>query len=508
MAPHYTHTAQNAPRFHEDNVADLEVWLSDLKAYFEEHNVRTAADQIQKAPFHATERHVRDLWKEVADKHANSTWEEFVEAILACYPEISGSRSGTLTELHKICNNYRDLHVTDLTRGPAFLRRFEACVGAINKGTNPLSNFDVCSKIAMVCTPELLRTLDMTLNGQAHQLVSPTQPAPPAGGAAAPVRRPNRTSIVEGGYKWEDVVACMRDLWRRGYRTDALGVGVLSADELGGRMAHTTESGSRLVKLEQDLHDLVERTSKAETETRATLRSLQSEVKSELSQGLEKSDKNLQLINETIQRLTNQQRALQNANAPGPAASMGPPAFPQQNGWGGRPNFPAQMNRPQNGFGGGQRSGFTRPPFTCNWCGLTGHMMSNCLDYQAAVRSGEVVPDSTGNLHTKSGEPIPKRMGPMDTPMKEKWAQIKASAHQYVVAPLMQLANLAADNTLWGCGGYDEEVIIDSGSTGNIPYAINEQGQAYYPQLTMPETWSNYTTNRPEGNADASGAGF
>ncbi|KAL1657624.1 hypothetical protein GGF50DRAFT_132049 [Schizophyllum commune] len=182
------------------------------------------------------------------------------------------------------------------------------------------------------------------------------------------------------------------------------------------------------------------------------------------------------MIQETIQRLTNQLSL--NTNS----------ATPQGGGF--RPNYPGSFNRPQNNYGGGQR-GPPRPQYTCNWCGEVGHFMNNCPDCQNAIKSGEIVPDNAGGFRAKTGEIIPRRNGPLDLPMRTKWQQMKAAVNQYVVAPFMNYIGQYTNSGMWGIPQQPPSVILDSGL--DVPPGWDE-----FTEQLSPEQIAHYN-NPPVG---------
>uniref|UniRef100_D8PUE4 CCHC-type domain-containing protein n=1 Tax=Schizophyllum commune (strain H4-8 / FGSC 9210) TaxID=578458 RepID=D8PUE4_SCHCM len=474
----YSHTASDAPRFDEDDMSGLPLFLRDLETYLKDHGITSDADKIAKAPLHAKKTATRILWEELALAFKNKPWDDFVKAILEQYPEISGQQSGTLAELSQICSEFRGLGEQDGTRGNVFLRRFAPCILKLGRSNYKISNFEVCSRLAAVCTPQFLATLDMMLVGKSSSLEVPGKEN------ANPPERPTNTSIVEGGYRWEDIVATMREVWRRGFTAaqnaigDAYPVASIqtSAASASHAVSYSGDSESRLVKLEQDFHEFAERASQGEKETKTAIRSLQSEVHTELAQGRTKSDQNFAMIQETIQRLTNQLSLNTNSAAP--------------QGGGFRPNYPGSFNRPQNNYGGGQR-GPPRPQYTCNWCGEVGHFMNNCPDCQNAIKSGEIVPDNAGGFRTKTGEIIPRRNGPLDLPMRTKWQQMKAAVNQYVVAPFMNYIGQYTNSGMWGIPQQPPSVILDSGL--DVPPGWDE-----FTEQLSPEQIAHYN-NPPVG---------
>ncbi|KAI5823349.1 hypothetical protein K523DRAFT_344509 [Schizophyllum commune Tattone D] len=458
----YSHTAADAPRFDDTDMSGLPMFLRDLEIYLKDHGITSDKDKIAKAPLHTKYSRTRVLWEEMAILHKDAKWDEFVRILIDLYPEIAGQQSGTLAELNAICSEYRHLSDQDGARGNTFLRRFAPCILRLSRSNYKISNFEVCSRLAGVCTPQFLATLDMMLLGKSGNLEAPGKE-----GQTPPVR-PNNTSIVDGGYRWEDIVATMREVWRRGFTAAQNAIGdayPVASTKLSTSVSHGTsspnDSDTRLVKLEQEFHEFAERATQGEKETKTAIRSLQTEVHTELAQGRTKADQNFAMIQETIQRLTNQ-LALNTTNV-----------APQSVG--SRPNYPGPFNRPQNNYGGGQRN-FPRPQYTCNWCGEIGHFMNNCPDCQNAIKSGEIMPDGAGGLRTKSGETIPRRNGPMDVPMRTKWQQLKAAVNKYVVAPVANFVGQYGETGMWGVPQQQPNVVLDSG-------------------MDAPPGWEEYTEN-------------
>ena len=474
---HYSHTATDAPRFDEIDMGGLPLFLRDLETYFKDHGITSDKDKIAKTPLHAKQSRVRVLWEEMAILHKDAKWDEFVRILIDLYPEIAGQQSGTLAELNQICSEYRNLNEQDGARGNTFLRRFAPCILRLGRSTYKISNFEVCSRLAGVCTPQFLATLDMMLLGKSGNLEAPGKE-----GQTPPVC-PTNTSIVDGGYRWEDIVATMREVWRRGFTaaqnaiSDAYPVASTKPSMPASQGTYSSgDSETRLVKLEQEFHEFAERATQGEQETKTAIRSLQTEVHTELAQGRTKADQNFAMIQDTIQRLTNQ-LALNTTSA-----------APQ--GGGARPNYSGPYNRPQNNYAGGQRN-FPRPQFTCNWCGEIGHFMNNCPDCQNAIKSGEIIPDGAGGFRTKSGEVIPRRNGPMDVPMRTKWQQLKAAVNKYIIAPVTNFVGQYGESGMWGVPQQQPSVVLDSGMDA-------PPGWTEYAESLTPEQIAHYN-NPPVG---------
>ena len=473
----YSHTAADAPRFDDTDMGGLPMFLRDLEIYLKDHGITSDQDKIAKAPLHTKYSRTRVLWEELALIHKDDTWDEFVEDVIAQYPEIAGQQSGTLAELTQICTEFRGLSEQDGVRGNTFLRRFVPCVYRLGRSHYKISNFEACSRLASVCTPQFLATLDIMLVGKSGQLDAPGKV-----GQNPPVH-PTNTSIVDGGYRWEDIVATMREVWRRGFTaaqnaiSDAYPIPSTKSSTPASQGTYSSgDSDTRLVKLEQEFHDFAERATQGEKETKTAIRSLQTEVHTELAQGRTKADQNFAMIQDTIQHLTNQ-LALNTTSA-----------APQ--GGGARPNYPGPYNRPQNNYAGGQRN-FPRPQFTCNWCGEIGHFMNNCPDCQNAIKSGEIIPDGAGGFRTKSGEVIPRRNGPMDVPMRTKWQQLKAAVNKYIIAPVTNFVGQYGESGMWGVPQQQPSVVLDSGM--DAPPGWDE-----YTESLTPEQIAHYN-NPPVG---------